>query len=474
MIDKRESTMQGKHTLEANSNKLVPSLSEQNSQEPDTEIPSKEEPEPLTSASEEEEELYDVYTIPGGVVILRADENVIETTLAGTTTTEGNTEQKQAPEQKTEPLRTGKEQTRLTILTVSFNMFLILSSLLFQLYLLLNPPTATVTLMPKSQQVTLTGMSQLGRILAPLTLSQSQTVPTTGKGHQDAKVAQGTLTFYNGLLTPQTVAAGTVLTGSSGVQIVTAEDAAIPPGNPPTYGQATVPAHAMNPGTRGNIPPGDINQACCANAVLAKNTTPFHGGQDERSFQTVTKQDIATGAATLKPAVAQSMQAALQTHMQQSEEIFVFPCAPTVRADHQPGAEAVQVTVTVAETCSAVAYDKAALQAKATELVSHQARQQLGTGYSLIGNVQVTVNQAEVSHAIPTLVFTCQGTWVYALSQEAQQQMKQLIAGKSKQEALTLLLSWPGIEQASIRWDEQTKLPESLNAIHFVIFVPNS
>ncbi len=463
--------MQGNHTLEANSNKLVPSRSEQNSQEPAIEIPAKEEPEPLTSASEEQEELYDVYTIPGGVVILRADENVIETTLAGTTTTEDNTEQKQTPEQKTDPLRTGKKQTRLAILTVSFNMFLILSSLLFQVYLLLNPPTATVTIIPKTQQIMLTGTMQLGRVLNPTTVSQTATAPTTGRGHQDAKVAQGTLTFYNGLLTPQTVAAGTVLTGSSGVQIVTAEDAAIPPGNPPTYGQATVSAHAIHPGTRGNIPAGDINQACCANAVLAKNTTPFHGGQDERNFPTVTKQDITTGAAPLKPAVAQSMQAALQTRMQQAEEIFRFPCAPTVRADHQPDEEAAQVTVIVSETCSAVAYDKDALQAKATDLLSHQARQQLGTGYSLLGDVQVTITQVTVTHAIPTLVFSGQGTWVYALSQEAQQQMKQRIAGKPKQEALKLLLSLPGIEKASIVWNEPTKLPNDLNAIHLVILV---
>jgi hypothetical protein len=188
----------------------------------------------------------------------------------------------------------------------------------------------------------------------------------------------------------------------------------------------------------------------------------------------VTKQDITTVTLTLKPAVAQSMQAALHTHLHQAEEILLFPCAPTVRVDHQPGAEAVQVTVTVSETCRAVAYAKAALQAKATDLLSRQARQQLGTGYRLIGNIQVTVNQAEVSHAIPTLVFSCQGTWVYALSQEAQQQMKHLIAGKPKQEAIKLLLSLPGIEQASIRGEEHTKLPESLDALHFVIFVPNS
>jgi hypothetical protein len=99
---------------------------------------------------------------------------------------------------------------------------------------------------------------------------------------------------------------------------------------------------------------------------------------------------------------------------------------------------------------------------------------QLGTGYSLKGDMQVRITQATVPHAIPTLTFSCQGTWVYALSQEAQQQIKQRIAGKARQEAIKLLLSLPGIEKAPIRWDEQTTLPESLDALHLVIVVPNS
>jgi len=458
--------------------KLLANLDEQEgNQEPETEIPETD----VRNAPLEEEPgvTLHVHHFPDAIVILKepgdhTDEQVIDSEPAAP-----DVKAPQEPDSQDTlkidqtPLLSGKSE-RLAILSVSLNSFLILSCLMLQLYLLLNPPTAIVTLIPKSQMVTLTGTLQLGRLLNPTTVSQTATSPTTGRGHQDAKVAQGTITFYNGLLTPQTVAAGTVLTGSRGVQIVTTEDAAIPPGNPPTYGQATVSAHAMNPGTRGNIPPGDINQACCANAVLAKNTTPFHGGQDERNFQTVTKQDITTVAATLKPAVAQGMQAALQTYLHQTEEIFLFPCTPTVRADHTPGAEAGQVTIIVSETCSAVAYDKAALQAKATDLLSHQAVQTLGTGYNLLGNAQVTITQVTVTHAIPTLTFSCQGTWVYALSQEAQQQMKQLIAGKPKQEALTLLLSLPDIEQASVRWDEETTLPESPNALHLVIVVPNS
>src|SRR5258708_31450942 len=81
-----------------------------------------------------------------------------------------------------------------------FYLVLVLSTLAFQVYELLNPPIATVTIVPKSQTISLTGTLKLGRLLPPLTLSQAQTVPTTDRGHQDARAAQGLITFYNGQL----------------------------------------------------------------------------------------------------------------------------------------------------------------------------------------------------------------------------------------------------------------------------------
>src|SRR5439155_19945851 len=115
-------------------------------------------------------------------------------------------------------------------------LFIIISSITFQAYLIFNPPIATVTIIPKSQTVTLTGTLQLGRLLNPITLSQSQTVATTGRGHQDARAAAGELIYYNGAFTPQTVEAGTLYTGNDGIQVLTNETVTIPaatPGNPP-------------------------------------------------------------------------------------------------------------------------------------------------------------------------------------------------------------------------------------------------
>ncbi len=350
-----------------------------------------------------------------------------------------------------------------------------LMSIAVQLFVLFNPPIATVLLVPRSQTVSLSGTLQLGRIIAPITLSQSTTALTTGKGHQDTRSAQGTVTFYNGELNNATIAAGTILTSSQAVQIATDEVAVIPAAdptaNPPVFGRVTVSAHAVNPGARGNIPAYDINQACCFASVIAKNTTPFTGGQDERNFQTVAKYDIDTTVTALRTTLSESMQGALQGQLKPQEQLHILPCAPTVTSDHLIGQEATNVKVTVSETCSAVAYDNDVLVTKATDLLTHQARQHLGAGYSLFGQARVTITQATITRTTTILIFTCQGLWVYALSQEAQQHIKHLIAGKPRQEAIKLLLSLPGIEQASIVWDEHTRLPKNVDTFHFVILV---
>jgi VCBS repeat-containing protein len=238
--------------------------------------------------------------------------------------------------------------------------------------------------------------------------------------------------------------------------------------------------HASSPGSAGNIPAYDISEPCCAASVIAKNTIAFTGGQDERNFQTVAKSDIDTTASTLKTTLSASMQGALQGQLKPQEHLQLLPCAPIVSSDHQPGQEATRLTVTVSQTCSAVAYDGQEVAEKATQLLTTQAKQTLGTGYSLFGNVQVSVTQATVTNNSKPLVFLsfhAQGTWIYALSQQAQQRIKQLIAGKTKQEAMHILQSLPGTVQASISWDgfsDDTRLPKDTRDIHFHIIVQHS
>ena len=258
-------------------------------------------------------------------------------------------------------------------------------------------------------------------MLTPITLSQTATAPATGKGHQDARSATGTLTFYNGSFAAQTVYADTVFTGADGVQVVTDETAAIPPNNPPMDGQASTPAHAVNTGLTGNIQPLDIN-GTVSNSLYVKNPASFTGGRDERDFQTVAKSDIDVTASQLKDTLNQSTQGAAHV-----------------------------------------------LDTKATELLISKAFKQPGAGYSLFGTIQVTVNHAIPTHNTPTLVLSIQGLWIYAISNKEQERIKRLIKGRTKQEALHILASLPGIEKASMNWDDNTKLPRDSRYIHLVL-----
>jgi hypothetical protein len=360
-----------------------------------------------------------------------------------------------------------------TVATVFFYVGILFSAIALQLYLAFNPPVANVTIIPKTQTVTLTGTLQLGRLLPRVKLYQAQTVPTTGKGHQDATRAAGELVVYNGQSTEQEIPSGALFTGTDGVQVATDVTITVPASNPPTFGQATVSAHAVNPGARGNIEPGDIN-ATVAIAVIAKNPASFSGGQDARDFQTVAKADIANAAAPLKTTLASAMQGALQGELKQGEELLSLPCSPTVESNHQIGDKATKVQVTVALTCNGVGYDSQQLKTKAAQLLTYQAERNLGAGYSLLGDIQVTDIRAIFPHTTPVLAFSSRGTWAYGLSVASQEHLKHLIAGRTTQEALRILSSLPGIQSVSIHWDQSTKLPKDARLIHYIFVTPTT
>jgi Baseplate J-like protein len=379
----------------------------------------------------------------------------------------------------TEPLRPKQQPTPLAgtgiLPFILFVTLLCLFSIASQVYQIVNPFSVTVTLQARSQQLQLTGSLQLGRLLNPVTVSQSATANTTGKGHQDAKAATGFITFYNGQLQSITVPAGTMLTGTDGVQVTTDADATIPPESgsiPPTFGQTTLPAHAITPGSNGNIPPGDINQGCC-NGVKAVNLNAFSGGQNERAYLFVTKADIQTAAIPLQATVAQSINGAIQGQIT-AQEGFVTPsCTTTTASDHQPGDEASTVKVTVSETCSALAFNQDTLQEKVTQLLTTQAVKKLGAGYGLLNTPQITVTQAIPGKQI-TLAFKSVSTWAFGISSQQQRRMKKLLAGKTTQQALQLLQSLPGIESASVAFSgfgDSSSIPKALANIHVTMFV---
>lgn len=394
---------------------------------------------------------------------------------------ESQPEQEPAPpdtheQEPTEPLRPFRKQRTILALGVGLVCVLVASALVLVYVLPLFTPDATITIIPNTQPIRTTQMIMVtagqatrthlqGRALSTITMSQERTVSTTGKGHQDAKAAQGDITFYNAATFPQTVTAGTLLTGADGVQVITEQDALIPAASYPIFGQRTILAQSVIPGPGGNTQAGDIYGPCCRLNVSAVSGV-FTGGQQARDYQTVTTQDITTVAASMKTNLSQSVQAALQTQVHSDETLITpLPCQQNVKPDHQIGEEAVQVTILVSETCTGLTYRTEAWHTLATQIIAQQAHNQLGDRYTMQGEVQASINRVSQKEVAVTLQTTIAATWGYQFTQMQQTQIKAQIAGKSKSQALHTLLHIPGIQTVSI---ESASLPTDVNRIHLV------
>ncbi len=333
-------------------------------------------------------------------------------------------------------------------------------------------PTASVTITPVVKTITTdatfpigTGPGYVhGRVLPALTLSQSQTVAATGKGHQDATRAGGNLLFFNGSFAPQIIDAGTVYTGQDGVQVATDQTITIPAANPPYVGQATVSATAMHAGAHGNIQAGDIS---ITTATLQVRNSQFSGGQDARDFTFVTKGDIQQETHALIPLLLQSEQGALGGQLQPGETLTTPTCTPGVLSSKHPGDEAASVEVTVAETCRAIAYSKQSRQTAAAQLVRGRLTRPT-TSYQLVGTIQITVRSVSLQNGYPTLTATLHGVGVYQINES---QVKTLVAGKPRRTAIQLLQKLPGVQTASITGiPDNQRLPTDAAHIHLSIF----
>ncbi|GHO55306.1 hypothetical protein [Ktedonobacter robiniae] len=326
--------------------------------------------------------------------------------------------------------------------------------------------TTTVTLVPVARTIetrltaTIGGdtdktHSQIpGRVLPTVTMSQARAVATTGKAHQDAQAAHGYITFYNSATYAQTIPAGTLVTSAHGVQVITDQDVTIGAASYPTFGQASVSAHATQAGPVGNMKAGAIYGPCCRVNISAVNGA-FSGGQEARDYQTATQHDIATAGASLKASLDQSITAALQTQVQ-STETLVTPlhCQPKTSADRQPGEEAASVNVTLDETCIGMVYQTQVLQTLITQVLTTQAKQQLGAGYTSSGDIHITTT----TQGTTTIQATGTSIWVYQFSQAEQESMKSSIAGKSQAQAKNLLLARISVQ--SVSFSNNATLPD--------------
>jgi hypothetical protein len=391
------------------------------------------------------------------------------------------------PEDEADPITSipVQQKPRVSLLLVSLSLILLLSIGLYVLIPLLFP-SATVTIVPMEMKLSTTATIHIatqnnqlaanqipGRLLPTLTLSQAETVKTTGVGHQPATEAQGYITLYNGLLVSQVISEGTVFTGSDGIQVITDQTAVIPVATPPDEGQVTIPAHAVESGSKGNIGAYDINAAVSA-SILAKNAQPFYGGRDARTYPMVAQSDIDTAVSHLKPTLNQSVQGAFTTQLVSGEALIQPTCVLKTVTDHNIGEEASQVQVSVSETCQTAAYAQADLQQTIGHLVSQEAIQRYGTGYSLAGDISVNLQNTTLTTTgkqIATIGVKAASRWIYQFGKRQQQQISNQIVGKGRGEAIRMLSHTEGIQRATvtIAGGYNDTLPQDTGRIQIVI-----
>jgi hypothetical protein len=352
---------------------------------------------------------------------------------------------------------------------------------------LLFRSTATVTIVPihLDRQATLvisavTGTPDVARLeVAARFVSATSPVGkasgrASGTAHVPATAAWGTLTVYNAATYPQTIAAGTVLMGADGVQVVTDAPAPIPAGNPPLFEVVTVSAHAALAGSRGNIAALDIDGFCCAAGVAIKNTVGFTGGQDAQTYATVRQADIDGLARLLLDTPTQSAQAGVRSQIRPQEWMVTIPaCSPTMSSDHSVGSRARQVIVTVVVTCRGEVYDQQAALRLAATSFSQEVTTTLRSNYTLASRVTALtgVTVTDTKRGTLALSIEAQGLWVYQWSLNHLEVLAKQIAGKQKQEALALLLREEGVQTASMHLtgSEQTTLPADPSRITITV-----
>jgi len=344
--------------------------------------------------------------------------------------------------------------------------------------------TANVTITPASLHLTksytisaVTGIPDAAqnqtqaRVLSFTTKAQSKTVKATGQGHQDATQATGkvVITAYG-----EMTSGDWHITSNSGINVTFTIDSDI------SSGTHTFPAHADDPGAKGNILAYDLYADWAwqdnPSQVLFHSDNPqaFTGGQDAHDYTFVQQNDIDGAVTPLVNQLTSDAQTAVQQQAHTNEQFAGSPnCTPNVKANHKANDSATAVMVTVTVTCNGVVYDPQAARSMAADLLRSDAATQPGANYALIGDTVIGTPLVATTdeHSTVTLNVSAEGIWVYQFGDAQKQHIAQLIAGKTLSDARAILLKQEGIRLFHFAtnggWGRA--LPTSPNDITFTV-----
>jgi hypothetical protein len=349
---------------------------------------------------------------------------------------------------------------------------------------------ATITIVPDSKEVqdsyvmqavaTQPNADQLQIAMRTLTTAPSpQNKTVTGTGHTQTApaTARGRLTFINTSLAAFTIAAGTVISATNGVTVVTDQPAMIPAGvlqgTTLSAGSITVSAHATTTGTAGNLDQGMINKNCCVvgNFITVTNAA-FAGGLDPQNYTFVKQADVNAAATPLESTATQQASALFTQQLKPNEHFVGDPtCTSNVQFDPATvgdrGTNIPSTAITVTAKCTGVVYDQGGVQAIAKDRLQKKVDIDPGQGYLLVGNIATKILISKVNTDSISLVVDARGIWVYQFDSAKEQALAQQLVSKNVTDAQTFLNSQHGINNAKIVSKGDT-LPTDPTQISFV------
>lgn len=292
----------------------------------------------------------------------------------------------------------GKQQTKLAkflhilLGIVSGLFFLLLAFFIWNNWFLtaqlLITPNQTIV----SQQLiltldTTTNQPDVASLLLPAQpittqITQTQTVVATGEVEVGDR-AQGQVEVFNKTNLEVVLAAGTQLTNNQ-VTLLLDESLTIPPaeteesedgsGETTTFGQASGPATAGQPGTAGNLAADTELEVAGFDdtEVSGQVSTSFSGGTS-RQVSAVAQQDIDQAVADIESEVEQLAADTLHDEADSGQVVVVTEVALVgTESDVPVGEEANSVTVSASFTISCLVYDRQQVESLAQTLVAEE------------------------------------------------------------------------------------------------------
>ena len=171
-----------------------------------------------------------------------------------------------------------------------------------------------------------------------------------------ATTATGQVTFMCSPMTScpngYTVARGTLLESTAGVEYQTLSSASFPSCAP----SSPVSVQAVTAGSAGNAAGGTVVYGQFPSYIHVDNASPIVGGADSRSVHVVQQSDIDTASTALMARVSSDLTAKVRTQAAGLSYLTYAAPAFSTSSDAPVGADAPTFTLTVAGTVHAIAY----------------------------------------------------------------------------------------------------------------------